>query len=255
MVLSFASIYYSNAKGLFIFGPTQMFPLGRSCSLAIVFVICLAIAAAITLGLSAVIGKSKYGSTGLALVNPLIGLKNVLKCLLLAVIMIAAAYASLGVMQYFFGQEYRIWMTVFGEMKADYWFLALRYAIVFFPLYLIISAGVNFSVRSDIPVWKDTLYTVIINSVGIWLCCLLNYIIAQATTYDGLFFSSFICSYHMVSVVPITVYLLRRMYKFTNNIWTGAALCAILISWSCVCTLGINDAFYGQTWLGNFLMA
>ena len=255
VVLSFASIYYSNAKGLFIFGPTQMFPLGRSCSLAIVFVICLAIAAAITLGLSAVIGKSKYGSTGLALVNPLIGLKNVLKCLLLAVIMIAAAYASLGVMQYFFGQEYRIWMTVFGEMKADYWFLALRYAIVFFPLYLIISAGVNFSVRSDIPVWKDTLYTVIINSVGIWLCCLLNYIIAQATTYDGLFFSSFICSYHMVSVVPITVYLLRRMYKFTNNIWTGAALCAILISWSCVCTLGINDAFYGQTWLGNFLMA
>ena len=255
IALSFAAIYYSNAKGLFIFGPTRMFPLGRSCSLAMVFIGCLAIAAAITMALNALVGKKKFGCTGLAVVNPAIGVKNVFKCLLLAVIMIAAAYGSLAVMQYFFGQEYRIWMTVFGEMKADYWFLALRYAVVLFPLYLIISAGVNFSVRSDIPVWKDTLYTVLINSVGIWLCCLLNYVIAQSTTYDGLFFSSFICSYHMVTVVPITVYMLRRMYKFTNNIWTGAALCAIIISWSCVCTLGINDAFYGQTWLGNFLLA
>ena len=255
VALSFAAIYYANAKGLFIFGPTKLFPLGRSCSLAIVFVICLAIASAIMLLLNALVGKKLFGSTGLKPVSPAIGVKNVFKCLLLAVIMIAAAYGSLAVMQYFFGQEYRIWMTVFGEMKADYWFLALRYAVVLFPLYLIISAGINFGVRADIPVWKDTLYTVLINSIGIWLCCILNYVIAQATVYDGLFFSSFICSYHMVTVVPITVYLLRRMYKFTNNIWTGAALCAILISWSCVCTLGINDAFYGQTWLGNFLMA
>ena len=57
----------------------------------------------------------------------------------------------------------------------------------------------------------------------------------------------------MLTVVPITTYLNRKMYKLTKSIWAGAALCAILVAWTLVCTLGINDVFYGQTALGNFL--
>lgn len=65
IALSFAAIYYSNAKGLFIFGPTRMFPLGRSCSLAMVFIGCLAIAAAITMALNALVGKKNLGAQDL----------------------------------------------------------------------------------------------------------------------------------------------------------------------------------------------
>jgi hypothetical protein len=45
----------------------------------------------------------------------------------------------------------------------------------------------------------------------------------------------------------------ESVHKLTNSVWAGAALCALMVSWSLVCTLGINDVFYGQTWLGNFL--
>ena len=92
--------------------------------------------------------------------------------------------------------------------------MALRYFIVLFPLYVIIAMGLNYPTRTDIPEWKDTLYTVLINSVGIWLCCLINILVAYSRPYNGLFFSSFICSYHMVTVVPLTVYLNRKLYLY-----------------------------------------
>ena len=212
-----------------------------------------AIAALIQLIINVIFNKKEGNCTGLRVVNLGIGFKNVLKSLAIAVILLIAAYASLAVMEYFFGQEYRIWMTEFSEMKADYWFLALRYAIILFPMFIIIAAGTNYSVRRDIPEWKDTLITVLVSSAGIWLCCLLNYVIAQNTTFNGTFFSSFICSYQMLVVVPIIVYINKKLYKLTNSIWVGAALSALIISWSFVCSLGINDTFYGQTWLGNFL--
>ncbi len=253
VVLAFGSIYYANAKGLFAFGPTHAFPLGRAATIGIVFIACLTISALIQLAINIIINKKESSVTGLATANFGIGFKNFLKCIAISIILLIAAYASLAVMEYFFGQEYRIWMTEFSEMKADYWYMALRYAIILFPMFIIIAAGTNYSVRSDIPEWKDTLITVLVNSVGIWLCCLINYIIAQNTTFNGTFFSSFICSYQMLTIVPLTVYINRKMYKLTNSIWVGAALCALLISWSFVASLGINDAFYGQTWLGNFL--
>ena len=253
VVLGFLAIYYSNARGLFIFNPSRMWPLGRSCSLAIVFIICLAIAALVMFVLYFIANKKNGNGSGFAALNMNTGFKGFIRHLEIALILLIAAYASLAVMQYFFGQEYRIWMTVFGEMKADYWYMALRYFIVLFPLYVIIAMGLNYPTRTDIPEWKDTLYTVLINSVGIWLCCLINILVAYSRPYNGLFFSSFICSYHMVTVVPLTAYLNRKLYKLTNSVWAGAALCALLVSWSLVCTLGINDVFYGQTWLGNFL--
>ncbi len=40
----------------------------------------------------------------------------------------------------------------------------------------IISAGINYNVRYDIPQWKDTLQSVIINSAGIWILAIASYI-------------------------------------------------------------------------------
>lgn len=252
VVLGFLAIYYANAKGLFIFNPSRMWPLGRGCSLAAVFIICLAIAALIMLVVYIVFSR-KNGSGKLSVLKLNVGFRNFIKQLEIALILLIAAYLSFAVMQYFFGQEYRIWMTVFAEMKADYWYMALRYFLFLFPLYVIIALGLNYPTRSDIPEWKDTLFTVLVNSIGVWLCCIVNILVAYSRPYNGLFFSSFICSYQMVTVVPLTTYVNRKIYKLTNSVWAGAALCAMLVAWSLVCTLGINDVFYGQTWLGNFL--
>lgn len=119
-------------------------------------------------------------------------------------------------------------------------------------MYLIMGAAINFTVRNDIPQWKDTIITVVTNSLGIWLCCLVNIVLAK-TSYDGTLFSSFICSYQFLLCVPITVYISRKLYNMTKNIWAGAALNTFVIVWSMMCTLGINDVYYGQTWVSNFL--
>ena len=51
----------------------------------------------------------------------------------------------------------------------------------------------------------------------------------------------------------ITVYITRKMYKVTNNIWVAAALNALLLSWSmCSCTGYNTGLFPEQTWVGNF---
>lgn len=252
-ILGFIAIYYANAKGLFIFNPSRMWPLGRSCSLAVVYIMALAVCAVIMTAVMVLINKKNTGSTGLEALNIGIGFKNALKHIAVAAILLVAGYASLAVSQYFFGQEYRLWMTAFSEMKADYWYMALRYFIVLFPLYILISVGVNYSASEKAPAWKDDIFCVLANSVGLWLCCLVNILVALSRPYQGLFFSSFICSYHMVTVVPMTTFLNRKLYRVTKSIWVSAALCAILVAWSLVCTLGINDVFYGQTWLGNFL--
>ncbi len=252
-ILGFAAIYYANAKGLFIFNPSRMWPLGRSCSLAMVYIMCLAACAVVMTVLQVAVYHKKTGKSGIVSLNIGIGGKKVLKHIAMAAILLVAGYAALAVSQYFFGQEFRLWMTAFSEMKADYWYMALRYFIVLFPLYILISIGVNYNTRNDVSEVKDDILCVLANSVGLWLCCILNFVIALSRPYQGLFFSSFICSYHMVTVVPMTTFLNRKLYRVTKSIWVSAALCAILVAWTLVCTLGINDVWYGQTWLGNFL--
>ena len=133
------------------------------------------------------------------------------------------------VIEYLFAQDYRGWMTVFSDMKGEYWVIGLRYVVFIFPMYLIMGAAINFTVRNDIPQWKDTLITVITNSLGIWICCLINILLAK-TSYDGTLFSSFICSYQFLLCVPLTVYISRKLYNMTKNIWTGAALNSSLLS-------------------------
>ena len=159
---------------------------------------------------------------------------------------------SLMIINYLFNEDYRLWMTVFTYMKADYWFIALKYAIVLLPLYLIIGAAVNSAVRTDIPKWKDTLITVIVNSIGVWIVCGITFLMSR-TAYDGTLFSSFIVSYQFNLLVPITVYFSRKFYNMTKSIWVGATFNTFLICWAMVAAIGVNDIYTGQTWLSNLL--
>ena len=136
-------------------------------------------------------------------------------------------------------------------MKVEWWTLGVRYAIMWFPLYLILSAGINYTIRTDIPEWKDTLITVVINSAGIWLCCLINYVLAR-TSYQGTLFSNFQSTYQYLLWVPITVYIARKMYNLTKNIWSGAFLNTMIITWSIMSSLGVNDGYWGPNWISNF---
>ena len=50
-----------------------------------------------------------------------------------------------------FGEDFRLWMMAFTEMKAELWALVWKYALMMFPSFLLIGAATNYTVRTDIP--------------------------------------------------------------------------------------------------------
>lgn len=251
VVIGFASIYLANKNGLFFFDQNKFVPLGRTAVLTVYFLLMLCIGSLVVLAINVIFCKKEIGKLGFENLNIKMPLRVVLKNLGLAALMILAGYGALAVSEYLFGQDFRLWMSSLGSMKVEWWTLGLNYALMLFPLYLILGVCVNYSVRVDIPEWKDTLYTVVFNSLGVWVCCLLNILIAHAS-YDGTLFSSFICSYQFVFWVPVTTYFSRKMYNMTKNIWGGALLNTCIICWSMLSTLGVNDTFWGPNFISNF---
>lgn len=251
VVIAFLAIYLANKNGLFFFDQSKALPLGRTAVLTVYFLLMLCLGSIVVLGINIALTKKETGETGLSNVNLKLPASVALKMIAIALIMIVAGYYALATSEYLFGQDFRLWMSSLGSMKNEWWTLGVNYAVILFPLYLILSVCVNYSVRTDIPEWKDTLYTVIFNSLGVWICCLMNILIALGS-YEGTLFSSFICSYQFVFWVPMTTYIARKMYLMTKSVWTGAMLNTCIICWSMLSTLGVNDTYFGPNFISNF---
>ena len=250
VILTFAAMYYVNslfAPGL----PTSAgLPLFSSWWLTVIFLAIMAVCSVILVLVYWRLDKATIGTTALENLNIKLKICSILKSILLSIILLMAAYGTLMLVEYMFGEDFRLWMMVFTEMKAELWALVWKFALMMFPSFLLIGAATNYTVRTDIPEWLDTLIAVVVNSLGVWLLCLVNYI-----SYAGsnALFSNFTSSYGFIIFVPLTVYVTRKMYKVTNNIWIAAALNALLLSWSiCSCTGYNTSLFPEQTWVGNF---
>ena len=256
VVMGFASIFIANNHSISL--KNSFWPSSIPWS-TIVLIACLAIGTVILLSVMAYISKKKNGYTGLKSLNVGIKINEILKSLGLAFILLVIAYYSMSLIDYFFGQDYRFWLTIVGKMKADSWIYAFNYGIVILPCFLIFGMGINYTIRKDIPEWKDTLNTVLINSSGIWLCCLVNFIVTcigfKGSSAGGpaKFFASFSLTYGVLIWVPINVYITRKMYILTKSVWVGALLNTMLIAWSLASTVGVNDLYTAQSWLSNFL--
>jgi hypothetical protein len=254
VALTFLAMYITNRFTPFMFPIWRGLPLFGSFWLTVALIAVLSIGSAILLAVSAVVNKRKNDDTALRGIGLRIRLVDFLKTLLLSAILLVLAYSSLALNEYLFNQDYRFWMASFGELRVEHWALVWRYTLLTLPFFLVIGAGMNYTTRSDIPEWRDTLYTVIINSSGIWLCCLINQFLVYSGLLQGALFSSFISSYGMLVIVPVTVYITRKMYNLTNSIWLGAVMNALLISWTLISSAGMScDFYYGQTLLSNLL--
>ena len=202
----------------------------------------------------ALTNRKKYGSTDLGVLNVGMKFKNIMKSLLLGAILLLAAYMMLAIVEYLFSQDFRWWQVIFTQMKQEYWGILPRYFVTFVPCFLVLGMAANYNVRTDIPEWRDTLNTVIINSIGIWVCCFINWLVMRAKTPGGeaQFFASFITYYYTLLYVPITVYISRKFYKLTNNVWVGTFVNSFMASWFLVSSTGINFAYAGTTFAEIF---
>lgn len=250
IVITFVSIYIANAKGMSFFPTTWFWPTSGTGGIALLFVGFLAIGSILLLLAWSAVGK-KAGHSFLGDLNFRIGVTNVLKSLSLSITVIVVCYLTLVIISGMFNQDYRFWMMSFPEMKTEHWLIAIRFLIYFIPVFLLLGATTNIGLRSDTPGWKDMLVTVIVGSLGVWICCLINILMAKSS-FNGTLFSSFICSYQMLMFVPATIVISRKCYKMTNSIWVGAFINAMLMAWSFIGGNGLADGYYAQAFASVF---
>lgn len=244
IALSFYAIYKGNlANG----GPVAprysltLFPLISTYRNVEVFILYVAIASLIILAVSAFLSKKATGETGLKRLGIAVPFKKVMVYLGAAAAVLGVSYLILMVIEYLFNQDYRFWMAVFTELKSEDWLYVFTYAVVLTPLYLLINSAINYSARTDIPELKDDVISVVINSAGVWLCALIQ-VIYMAAAKD--MFSSFICSYQVVLIVPLTVIVARKTYRMTNSVWLGTFINAMFVAWSMVSATGASDFYF-----------
>lgn len=254
IVAMFAVQYYIRINGSAFHKKLNhtFFPLANSSGYQTFFISFLAIFSLVMLIVLCIINRKKNGSSGIESLNLWPNAKTVGKSLLIGFTMLLFAYLCFMLIAYLFNQEFRFLHLEFGAMKADYWFIALRYFLIVFPAVFINGALLNYTVRHDIPQWKDTLIAVIINSAGIYLIFFVNLIIA-ITSFDGSLFCSFSASHPLLVMVPLTTYISRKMYNLTKSVWVGSTIIAMLLVWASTSLAGIYNYYLGQTWLSIVL--
>ena len=193
----------------------------------------------------------KDGRNGLAALNLKTGIVTILKSFLLAICLIAASYVSLQAIEYLFNEDYRFWNAIFTDMKVEYWWLMAKFALVIFVPSLLIACVNNYTERTDIPEWLDTLLIVLFGSIGVFACWAANYITLHAGNPALCNWNS---AYGMLFFVPATIYLSRKVFKATRNIWLAAFVNTLLVAYSIVSTNGYGD-YIAQSFVTFFFHA
>ncbi|WP_455436198.1 alpha/beta hydrolase [Hungatella hathewayi] len=242
--LSFFGVMYVNVNGEAIIKPSGFFPLARGQGNTFTWILICDAIAIFSLIITAYFNKRETGKTNLKNLY-CIKFVNACKCILLGLVLLAFNYFMASLIKYLFNQYFVFWVYPFADMKIEYWLIFLRYFIVFFPLMFILGMNVNISIRSDISEAKDTAITVFVNSIGIWACCLVNYI-SFMYFFNGKLFSSFQNSYPMIFLVPLMTYIHRKLYKITGNVWLGTTVITALMVWQMVSTFGTEHYYVGQ---------
>jgi len=247
--------YWLNSnKSLINFSTSAAFPLMLTAWTTPKLCVWLAAATAVILVVYIIISRNIKDFVSFVLSNLKIGVGNILRSIGAAFGFIVLGYLALSVVEYLFQQDFRFWMTAFGQLKANHWMYVASYAVLVLPWFIIISLGMNYVSEKTMGNSKlDVLLTVIINSAGIWLCCLINYICAYGGLKTGALFSSFLLTYGAIVLVPINCFVIRKSYKLTKNIWFGAIAVSLLAGWMIVSISGMNGSYVATTWLSNFL--
>ena len=257
--LGFLAIYWLNAgKSLINFKTTPAFPCMITVWTTPKLLVWLALAGIVTALVYALLAGDFKGLGAFLGGNFRIGFGNILRGVWTGVLFIGLGYLALAACEYFFQQDFRFWMTAFGQLKANHWAYVLSHALLCLPFFFVISLAVNYvseATLSGRSGFVDVLVTVLLNSLGLWLCCLVNTWLAYSgRKTDGLF-SSFILSYGALLLVPINCFILRTSYRKTRSVWVGVVACSLLAGWLMISISGFNGSYVPTTWLSVFLGA
>lgn len=257
--LGYGAIYCAN-NGLIIdqrsplFASTPLFPLFSTCWMQLRVPALMGLAGLVTALVYALLTKNLKGFGKFIKSNFNFGFRNILKSVLIGFALVSVGFIAFSIVWNLFLQDFGIWVLNFGQMKMDLLIRCLSYALIALPLYLIISLCINYVAEATIgSSAKETVITVLMNSIGIWLCALVNIIVASNSPLGAPLYATFMSTYGCLFYVPIVTYILRKSYRMTKNVWVGAVVASLLLAWMLGCDQGTNSVYIAQNAMSNFL--
>lgn len=220
---------YMTTKGL---PNNEIFQGPTVSSIATWAVICACIAV-VTMIAVYLFGNKKEQGSSLAHYGITGGIMTVVAGLLVAVIVVAAGYACLFIVDAIFKVDFRVWTFAFKTFELSAIPAALKYMPFFFIYYLVAGAAcINNSNTEKLQGAWGYVLAALTNMGGIFIWLILQYGMLFATgsafypgaALDGILLMA------LVPTLAVASCITRLLYKKTGNVWTAAFFNTILMT-------------------------
>lgn len=202
----------------------------------------------------AILSKINKGQDGLAHVSDLkiaLGLKPILKTALIGLLLFGAFYVAAAAINTFFDSRFLFVDVSFEIMKGYGFSRTIRYALIMLPFTLIISSLNNMSSLKGVSDGKDTAINVFVTSLGMIVLMGLGFLLTYSTIDHAEVFTIH-CVLSIITLVPVTNYLYRKLYKLSGSVWLGAIFVALLLGWRLASYISHQFMYYGPNELSAF---
>ncbi len=166
-----------------------------------------------------------------------IDLNAILKSIVLAVSVVVFGYLLLGAADLIFGIDFRFWVVAVKLMSGLHFRIFVSYLPFFIIFFLILSVALHGQLRlvvdgGDAPMWRSMLANVGLLVSGIIVLLLIQYIplLAGGPLPLGQSLLS-IVGFQFVGLLTIVGVISTYFFRKTGSIYTGALVCAMLITW------------------------
>jgi dienelactone hydrolase len=164
---------------------------------------------------------------------------------LLAFIVIGAAYLSVVVISAIFTVDYRFWIMQLKPMSAMHFQIALRYVIPFLLFYLVFAVVLHGQLRSLVGSFKSRMIkAVVVTSLGYLLLLLILYIplfLGRPLGVPDVLLTLYaIVAIQVLPLFMIVTFISTYYFEKTGLIYSGAVINALFITWYIIASQATN---------------
>jgi hypothetical protein len=194
-----------------------------------------------------IISYNLYGKKngfGLKVRGVSIGLGQLGKTVLLALITVTVSYGLVFLADFFFKVDYRFWVLAVKAFTVDKVIVALFPYLFLFLVYYVANAvavnSFNF-IENGKKEWVNTAIVAVFNGIGALILVLIQYIGFRVGGEMTFGYDSNMCIiwlFPIIVILPVTAIMGRKIYRVTNNPYLPGLINGILITLiSCTNTL------------------
>lgn len=171
---------------------------------------------------------------------------QVFRSFLLALSVIAVLYTSLLLVDFFFDVDYRIWVFGVKLLSPLQFKIALSYVVPFCLFFIVVAVVLHGQLRQDNWSFRKEL-------VANWLLLSVGYMILLAVQYLPLFLGGTlfiaaeplwtIIAFQFIPLMAIAALVFTVAYRVTGQVYTGAFINGMFITWVVVASQATHFAF------------